>query len=192
MKWGDSGTRSYQWSTAGGLPVLAVETRPWVGGGADTFYWLYGPDHVPVAQVNPGGDLYYLHRDQLGSIAIATNSTGAVVSTRAWDPYGKQTAATGGGWPIPFGWTGEYRDDSGLVNLRARIYDPTTGQFLTRDPLTPLTRSPYGYVYGNPLRALADRAPSVSPVDQLGGEDEGDGEGELGGSVMAAPVGVAA
>lgn len=34
-----------------------------------------------------------------------------------------------------------------------RFYDPTTGQFLTRDPIEPLTRSAYGYVYGNPLNA---------------------------------------
>jgi hypothetical protein len=32
-------------------------------------------------------------------------------------------------------------------------YDPTTGTFLTRDPLSALTRSAYGYAYGNPLNA---------------------------------------
>lgn len=30
-------------------------------------------------------------------------------------------------------------------------YDPTTGQFLTRDPLEALTRSPYAYVSNNPI-----------------------------------------
>lgn len=35
--------------------------------------------------------------------------------------------------------------------MRARYYDPTTGTFLTRDPLEAITRSPYGYVNGNPL-----------------------------------------
>ena len=35
-----------------------------------------------------------------------------------------------------------------LVN---RYYDPTTGQFLTRDPLDVLTQSAYGYVHDNPL-----------------------------------------
>jgi hypothetical protein len=33
----------------------------------------------------------------------------------------------------------------------ARFYDPTTGQFLSRDPLNAMTRSPYGYVGNNPL-----------------------------------------
>ncbi len=52
----------------------------------------------------------------------------------------------------PLGFTGEYTDaETGFVYLRARHYDPATGQFLTRDPLEALTRSPYGYVEGNPV-----------------------------------------
>ncbi len=38
-----------------------------------------------------------------------------------------------------------------LIN---RFYDPTTSQFLSRDPITPITREAYGYVYGNPLNDL--------------------------------------
>ncbi len=34
-----------------------------------------------------------------------------------------------------------------------RFYDPTTGTFLTRDPIEAVTRSPYGYTGGNPLNA---------------------------------------
>lgn len=37
--------------------------------------------------------------------------------------------------------------------MTVRFYDPTTGQFLTRDPIEAITRSAYGYVYGNPLNA---------------------------------------
>jgi hypothetical protein len=32
-----------------------------------------------------------------------------------------------------------------------RFYDPTTGQFLSRDPANAMTRSAYGYTGGNPL-----------------------------------------
>jgi RHS repeat-associated protein len=53
---------------------------------------------------------------------------------------------------VRHGYAGQWHDtETGFIYLRARYYDPTTGQFLTRDPITPLTRSPYGYVYGNPL-----------------------------------------
>jgi len=52
----------------------------------------------------------------------------------------------------PFGFAGEYTDpETGLIYLRARYHDPTTGQFLTRDPIEALTRSAYRYVDGNPL-----------------------------------------
>lgn len=38
--------------------------------------------------------------------------------------------------------------------MSGRYYDPTTGTFLSRDPLNAVTRSAYGYVYGNPLNAV--------------------------------------
>src|SRR5690606_4005091 len=49
----------------------------------------------------------------------------------------------------------EYTDtETGYQYLRARYYDPTTGQFTTRDPITPLTRSPHAYVGSNPLNLV--------------------------------------
>jgi RHS repeat-associated protein len=41
--------------------------------------------------------------------------------------------------------------ESGLIYLRARYYDPATGQFLNRDPLVDETRAPYSYAGNNPL-----------------------------------------
>lgn len=35
--------------------------------------------------------------------------------------------------------------------MRARYYDPSTGQFISTDPAVATTREPYGYVYDNPL-----------------------------------------
>jgi hypothetical protein len=37
------------------------------------------------------------------------------------------------------------------VYLRARYYDPATGQFISRDPLTAMTGAPYSYGDENPL-----------------------------------------
>jgi RHS repeat-associated protein len=49
---------------------------------------------------------------------------------------------------------GEYTDaETGFTYLRARYYDPATGQFISRDPIEALTHEPYGYVGGNPLNA---------------------------------------
>jgi RHS repeat-associated protein len=51
---------------------------------------------------------------------------------------------------------------SGLVHLRARDYDPTTGTFLTRDPLdgldgTPTVGNPYPYADNDPLNRVDPR-----------------------------------
>jgi RHS repeat-associated protein len=45
--------------------------------------------------------------------------------------------------------------DTGLIYLRARIYDPSTEQFLSNDPAEPITRAPYTYANDNPL-SLSD------------------------------------
>jgi RHS repeat-associated protein len=51
---------------------------------------------------------------------------------------------------------------TGFHYLRARYYDPVTGQFLTVDPNVATTLSPYGYVEGDPLN-------SADPSGKCGG-----------------------
>ena len=93
----------------------------------------------------------WYHHDQLGSTRALTNSTGTVVGTFTYDAYGNQTGHTGTA-TTPLGYNGQYTDaETGLLYLRARYYDPGTGQFLSRDPAVALTRSAYGYVGDNPI-----------------------------------------
>ena len=52
-----------------------------------------------------------------------------------------------------FGFTGAWTDAvTGLVHLRARDYDPATGQFLSVDPAVDSTRQPYAYTGNNPIQ----------------------------------------
>jgi RHS repeat-associated protein len=134
-------TSSFTWDTSGGLPMLLDD---------GTNSYIYGPDGLPLEQIDRAGVVTWYHHDQLGSTRTLTSSTGAVVGTATYDPYGNLTASTGK--LGPFGFSGEYTDaETGFVYLRARYYDPATGQFLSRDPLLALTGSAYGYVDGNPL-----------------------------------------
>ncbi|MEW6155035.1 MAG: RHS repeat-associated core domain-containing protein [Actinomycetota bacterium] len=77
------------------------------------------------------------------------------------------------------GLEGEYADaETGFVYLRARYYDPATGQFISRDPLTAMTGAPYAYTNNNPLNGTDPLGlfrvgrlctPSLSEVAEVAG-----------------------
>ncbi len=115
-----------------------------------TSYYVYGPGGLPVEQLS-GTTAQYFHSDAHGSTRALTSSTGAVVATYTYDPYGNLKAQTGT-VDTPLRWDGEYQDrESGLYYLRARFYDPATAQFTSADPAGALTGSMYGFVNDNPL-----------------------------------------
>jgi RHS repeat-associated protein len=69
------------------------------------------------------------------------------------DTYGEVYGATGSSQTV-FGFTGEETDGTGLINLRARYYNPALGIFPSLDPLEGNARRPgslnrYAYVFGN-------------------------------------------
>jgi RHS repeat-associated protein len=135
-------TKQFTWSHGGGLPMVLND---------GTNAYVYGPDGVPLEHVNAGNPTYY-HHDQLGSTRSLTDASGNVTGTATYNPYGTLNAHTG--TLSPLGYAGQYTDaETGLQYLRARYYDPTTTQFLTRDPIAATTRSNYAYVNGNPTNA---------------------------------------
>jgi RHS repeat-associated protein len=151
--------------------------------------YLYGPDGLPVEQIE-GETATYLHHDQLGSTRLLTNASGEAVGKFTYGPYGKLEASTGSA-TTPLGFAGQYTDsETGLQYLRARFYDPATGQFMSRDPIEALTRQPYSYAGDNPTNR-------VDPSGLFGvGTIIGCGAGEVadpfGGCVAGAEAGTAA
>ena len=138
-------TQTFAWDLAAPVPLLLTD---------GTTDYLYDDQGLPVEQVNATGTGYYSH-DQYGSTRVLTDNTGAVTATFSYTPYGALTGKTGTA-DTPLRWNGQYQDsDTDLYYLRARYYDPTTGEFLTRDPLAALTQMAYGYAANNPLN-LAD------------------------------------
>jgi RHS repeat-associated protein len=92
----------------------------------------------------------YLHHDQAGSTRLLTGSTGTVTGKCTYSAYGAPTCE--GISTTPLGYDSQYTStDTGLIYLRNRVYDPTTAQFLTVDPLDAITHEPYSYAGDNPL-----------------------------------------
>jgi RHS repeat-associated protein len=92
----------------------------------------------------------YLHHDQRGSTRLLTGSTGKVEGKCTYSPYGVPTCE--GTATTPLGYDAQYTNsDTGLIYMRARTYDPSTAQFLSRDPWVAVTGEPYSYVGDNPL-----------------------------------------
>lgn len=109
----------------------------------------------PIAMIR-GGDVFFFHADRNGSILALTDSRGQTVSSYEYDAFGNFRARKEGP-PNPFGFTGrEYDAATGLYYYRARYYDPSTGRFLSRDPVAdladPLSLNPYIYARNSPVR----------------------------------------
>jgi RHS repeat-associated protein len=135
-------TTNYTWDISGSLPLMIL---------ANNTDWIYGPGGVVLEEIVPTNVVYYYHVDQLGSTRKVTDSTGTVVRSYTFDPWGN-VSSTSGTLSTPFQFAGQYIDmESGLFYLRARYYDSVTGQFTTVDQFVSKTRSPYGYATNNPV-----------------------------------------
>lgn len=113
-------------------------------------YYLYGPEGLPFEQIASETPTY-LHHDQQGSTRLLTNSGGETKGTYTYTPYGATEDHTGSAI-TPLGYDGQYTSsDTGLIYLRARVYDPSTAQFMSVDPLVAGTGAPYSYAGGSPI-----------------------------------------
>ena len=102
-----------------------------------------------------GSDWTSALTDAQGSVLRHIDDTGTMTALTRYDPYGGARPSTT--LPDGFGFAGEWADPTGLVNLRARAYDPSLGAFLSRDSFPgigtmPLTGNRHAYASGNPMR----------------------------------------
>jgi RHS repeat-associated protein len=112
-------------------------------GAITTAYFGYASQqHVPdLAWVDEGSDgsldrTLRLVTDERGSVRMVLDaSTGAVVQTISYDPWGVPSSDTSA-WAQPFGFAGGLRlAGVELWHFGMRDYDPTLGRFTTRDPI---------------------------------------------------------
>jgi len=108
--------------------------------------------------------------DQLGSVVGETNYWGALGVTVAYDAYGNVTGTTylDGSTMPEYSWAGQRLDAAtGLYEMGARFYDPTTGRWTTQDPLGLQAGDSnlYRYVNNNPLDAVDPSGLAALPLD---------------------------
>ncbi|MDQ2829081.1 MAG: type IV secretion protein Rhs, partial [Chloroflexota bacterium] len=137
-----SGTaEAFTWDLGDKMPLLIQD---------GTTRYITGPDGLPVEQIAADGAVLYYYQDQLGSTRGLLNGSGQIVAAYAYGPYGARIVLSGR-VVTPFGYAGQYTDaETGLQYLRTRYYDPTTAQFISRDPAASMTGQPYTYASDNP------------------------------------------
>jgi RHS repeat-associated protein len=124
---------------------------------------------VPIAIYESNGNgsssaTRYLHKDHLGSVTEITDQDGKLVESLSYEAFGKRrnsdwTPATAEitSSVTHHGFTGhEHLDESGLIHMNARLYDPQLGRFISADTIIPSVENVealnrYSYVFNNPL-----------------------------------------
>ena len=112
--------------------------------------FLRGYDLI-LRKVNNGDSEYY-YQDNHGNVTTMKDTAGKKLNTLKYDSFGNTTLPSG--YDNPFRYCGEYMDDeTGLVYLRNRYYDPSIGRFITEDPVKSGLNW-YAYCENNPLKYI--------------------------------------
>lgn len=85
----------------------------------------------PGAGYDQGGTWWSALTDGVGSAHSYVSQTGTQSTITRYDPFGAARPGSTVGTGV--GFAGEWRDPAGLINLRARAYDPSLGRFTSRD-----------------------------------------------------------
>ncbi|MED7953989.1 RHS repeat-associated core domain-containing protein [Streptomyces sp. BE303] len=103
-----------------------------------------------------GNELTYQFSDHHGSGTLAINAKTLTENRRPSDPFGNPRGTQPSVWAGDHGFVGGTKDDvTGLTNLGARQYQPTTGRFLSLDPVLdpgdPQQWNGYAYSENDPV-----------------------------------------
>ncbi len=101
------------------------------------------------------GRAYFYTRDHLGSIRELTDKNGAVVTRLDYDPYGVTSVVSGAVIP-DFAYAGMYQHKpSGYYLSATRLYSPSLGRWITRDPIQEQGGlNLYAYCGNNPINEV--------------------------------------
>ena len=148
---------TWAWDDLSSLPMRIGEYAP---AGTLSTAWLADPTSstgASLAQTSDGVSSWLLSDPFANTVATVSTTGNTVSGTRTMDAFGVQrTTATGSLADASVGFAGQYLDGAtGLYDMRARDYDPTSGRFTATDPIAVPTGMPYvagySYSFNNPL-----------------------------------------
>jgi RHS repeat-associated protein len=102
-----------------------------------------------INSINSVSTVVYMHSDHLGSVSTITNQAGAVVSSQQFDPWGKVRTGGVSVTQTKLNYTGQRKDDTGLLYYHARYYDPSLARFVSPDSIVPGASSGSGGAGGS-------------------------------------------
>jgi RHS repeat-associated protein len=96
--------------------------------------YLYGDSTDSVLAVERDGTISWSLADRQGSVVDLVDEDGTVLNHFVYDSFGNRTQTSG--VEFRYGYTGRELDgETGLYYYRARYYAPTTGRFISEDPM---------------------------------------------------------
>ncbi|WP_255498806.1 RHS repeat domain-containing protein [Dysgonomonas sp. ZJ709] len=106
-----------------------------------------------------GGVYYFFLTDHLGNNRVVANAGGTVVQKSHYYPFGMAFAESTDLEKQPYNYNGKELEQEHQLNMydyHARQMEPTTGRFMSVDPLEEkyYSISPYAYVMNNPLKYI--------------------------------------
>jgi RHS repeat-associated protein len=152
-------TRDLTWSTALGSPTLATTTDSSSCSAIGHADYVMGPNGEPVEQIyyDAQGLTYtpeYYYQDFQGNTRELLTQTATVAATYNEPPWGMATGSFRSSTETPLQYGGTYTDQwTGFVYDQARWYDPSTGQFMSQDPLVDQTLQAYAYAGDSPINS---------------------------------------
>jgi RHS repeat-associated protein len=99
--------------------------------------YLYGPGIDELfARIGTGEDPEWYLVDRLGSVRQIVDGAGTILDDIVYDSFGGILSETNPAQGDRFKFTGrEYSPELGIYYYRARWYDPSSGRFISQDPI---------------------------------------------------------